>query len=112
MTKDLNLLKEISLNVGQNEFVALVGMSGAGKSTLMDAINGFRPSTHGAVYVNGIDLYENYSQFRDEIGNVPQRDIVHMELNAEQALQYAAQLRMPADTNAAERQAAVDETLE
>ena len=29
------------------EFVALVGMSGSGKSTLMDAINGFRPATHG-----------------------------------------------------------------
>ncbi|MCD4752178.1 MAG: FHA domain-containing protein, partial [Anaerolineaceae bacterium] len=112
VTKDINLLKELSLNVGQNEFVALVGMSGAGKSTLMDAINGFRPATHGAVYVNGTDLYDNYGQFRDEIGNVPQRDIVHMELTAEQALEYAAQLRMPADTTAAERQHAVSETLE
>ena len=112
VTKDINLLKEISLNVGRNEFVALVGMSGAGKSTLMDAINGFRPSTHGAVYVNGTDLYDNYGQFRDEIGNVPQRDIVHMELTAEQALKYAAQLRMPADTSADERQRAVDGTLE
>jgi len=112
VTKDINLLKEISLNVGRNEFVALVGMSGAGKSTLMDAINGFRPATHGAVYVNGTDLYDNYGQFRDEIGNVPQRDIVHMELTAEQALEYAAQLRMPADTTAAERQQAVNGTLE
>jgi ABC transport system ATP-binding/permease protein len=111
VTKDLNLLKNISLSVGQNEFVALVGMSGAGKSTLMDAINGFRPATHGRVYVNGTDLYQNYAAFRDDIGNVPQKDIVHTELTAEQALDYAAQLRMPPDSSAAERKHAVAETL-
>lgn len=112
VSKSVNLLQEISLNIGQNEFVALVGMSGAGKSTLMDAINGFRPATHGTVLVNGVDLYKNYAMFRDDIGNVPQKDIVHMELTAEQALDYAAQLRMPADTNGVERKAAVAETLE
>ncbi|NPV77114.1 MAG: FHA domain-containing protein [Anaerolineae bacterium] len=111
VSKDLNLLKDISLSVGQNEFVALVGMSGAGKSTLMDAINGFRPATSGQVLVNGVDLYKNYEMFRDDIGNVPQRDIVHMELTPEQALNYAAQLRMPADTSAQERAAAINSTL-
>lgn len=112
VTKEINLLKDISLNIAQNEFIALVGMSGAGKSTLMDAINGFRPATHGKVLVNGIDLYQNYNQFRDEIGNVPQRDIVHMELTAQQALSYAAELRMPPDATEEDRQQAVAETLD
>ncbi|NSW53885.1 MAG: FHA domain-containing protein [Anaerolineae bacterium] len=112
VAREVNLLKEISLNIGQNEFVALVGMSGAGKSTLMDAINGFRPATDGKVYINGLDLYQNYNQFRDEIGNVPQRDIVHMELTAEQALSYAAELRMPPDASEEDRQRAVADTLE
>ncbi len=112
VSTDVNLLKDISLNIAQNEFIALVGMSGAGKSTLMDAINGFRPATDGHVFVNGVDLYHNYNQFRDEIGNVPQRDIVHMELTAEQALSYAAELRMPPDATEEDRQNAVNETLE
>ncbi|MEJ5202383.1 MAG: FHA domain-containing protein, partial [Anaerolineales bacterium] len=111
VSKTVNLLKDISLHIGQNEFVALVGMSGAGKSTLMDAINGFRPGTSGQVLVNGVDLYRNYESFRDDIGNVPQKDIVHMELTPEQALDYAARLRMPSDTTAAERKAAVNATL-
>jgi len=38
-------------------------MSGSGKSTLLDAVNGFRPATHGVVYVNGIDLYRNFDLF-------------------------------------------------
>lgn len=112
VSKTVNLLQDINLSIGQNEFVALVGMSGAGKSTLMDAINGFRPATHGRVLVNGVDLYENYGMFRDDIGNVPQKDIVHIELTPTQALEYAARLRMPADTSTAERKAAVQETLE
>ncbi|MCJ7624084.1 MAG: FHA domain-containing protein, partial [Anaerolineaceae bacterium] len=47
VTRTFNLLKEINLHIGQNEFVALVGMSGSGKTTLQDAINGYRPATHG-----------------------------------------------------------------
>ncbi len=112
VSKDLNLLKDISLAIGKNEFVALVGMSGAGKSTLQDAINGFRPATHGQVLVNGVDLYRHYEMFRDDIGNVPQRDIVHMELTPAQELEYAARLRMPPDTTPEERQKAIRETLE
>ncbi len=112
VTKELNLLKNISLSIGQNEFVGLVGMSGAGKTTLQDAINGYRPATDGQVLVNGLSMYENYDMFRNDIGYVPQRDIVHMELTPTGALDYAAQLRMPPDTTRDERIAAVNTTLE
>ena len=109
--KDLNLLNDISLSIKAREFVAIAGVSGGGKSTLLDALNGFRPATSGAVLVNGVDLYKNFNAYRTEIGYVPQRDIVHMELTAEQALDFAAQLRMPADTTRAERKARVHEVL-
>ena len=106
-----NLLQDINLSIGANEFIAIVGTSGAGKTTLLDALNGFRRATSGQVLVNGIDFYQNYDMFRNEIGYVPQKDIVHMELTPEQALDYSAQLRMPPDTQPAERKMAVDSTL-
>ena len=106
-----NLLQDINLNIGANEFVAIVGTSGAGKTTLMDALNGFRRATSGQVLVNGMDFYQNYDMFRNDIGYVPQKDIVHLELTPEQALEYSAQLRMPPDTQPAERKKAVDSTL-
>ncbi|MCM1981882.1 FHA domain-containing protein [Lyngbya confervoides] len=109
--KDLNLLQNISLSILPREFVAIAGVSGGGKSTLMDSLTGFRPATSGNVYVNGIDLYRNFNAYRAEIGYVPQRDIVHMELTVEQALDFAAQLRMPADTTRVERRKRVDEVL-
>ncbi|MGC9524348.1 MAG: FHA domain-containing protein [Limnospira sp.] len=112
VSKEVNLLNDISLSVQAREFVVVAGVSGGGKSTLLDALNGFRPATGGRVLVNGEDLYKNYNAYRTEIGYVPQKDIVHMELTVAQALDYAAQLRMPADTTVAERRKRVDEVLQ
>ena len=78
--KDLNILKNISVTFQPREFVVVVGQSGGGKSTLVDAIAGYRPATHGTVTVNGIDAYKNFDAIRNDIGFVPQRDIIHMEL--------------------------------
>jgi ABC transport system ATP-binding/permease protein len=111
VSKGLNLLNDISLSIQPREFVAIAGVSGGGKSTLLDAISGFRPATSGSVYVNGIDLYKNFNAYRTEIGYVPQRDIVHMELTIEEALQFAAKLRMPLDTTPAERHQRVEEVM-
>ncbi|MEO7129059.1 MAG: ABC transporter ATP-binding protein [Rhodoferax sp.] len=46
-------LRDISLTVGEGEFVALVGPSGCGKSTLMRIIAGLRKVTAGRVVVDG-----------------------------------------------------------
>ncbi len=110
--KNLNILENISLVFQPREFVVVVGQSGGGKSTLVDAIAGYRPATHGHVLVNGIDVYRNFDVIRNEIGFVPQRDIIHMELTVYQALDYAARLRMPRDTSKDERHKRIMEVLE
>lgn len=109
--KDLNLLQDISLVYQPREFIVVVGQSGGGKSTLVDSIAGYRPATHGKVFVNGTDVYQNFDAIRNEIGYVPQKDIIHMELTVYQALDFAAQLRMPKDTTPAERQKRIMEVL-
>ncbi|MDX1416042.1 MAG: FHA domain-containing protein [Candidatus Promineifilaceae bacterium] len=110
--KDLNILKNISLVFQPKEFVVVVGQSGGGKSTLVDAIAGYRPATDGDVFVNELNVYDNFDAIRNDIGFVPQRDIIHMELTVHQALNYAAQLRMPPDTTKEERNARIDEVLD
>jgi ABC-type multidrug transport system ATPase subunit len=89
------ILDDISLSTYPKEFVALVGGSGAGKSTLMKALSGFAPADRGQVLVNGEDLYTNFGAYRSIMGYVPQDDIIHGQLTARSALNYAAQLRMP-----------------
>jgi ABC-type multidrug transport system ATPase subunit len=108
---DLNLLKDLSLLFQPREFVVVVGQSGGGKSTLLDAIAGIRPATHGQVLVNDVNIYQHFDTIRNEIGYVPQKDIIHMELTAYQSLDYAARLRMPADTTPQEREKRVMEVL-
>ena len=110
--KDLNLLQDISLVFQPREFIVVVGQSGGGKSTLLDAIAGYRPATQGKVFVNGTDVYQNFDAVRNDIGYVPQKDIIHMELTVYQALNFAAQLRMPKDTSKEERHKRIMEVLD
>ncbi len=112
VSKDLNLLQDISLAILPREYAAVVGVSGAGKSTLLNALAGIRPASDGAILVNGTDLYRHFDAFRTDIGFVPQDDIIHKELTTQKALDYAARLRLPADTTAAERKQAVRGELE
>ena len=53
---DLQVLWDISLEVNEGEFVALIGSNGAGKSTLIRAIAGLLKFESGAITYNGILL--------------------------------------------------------
>jgi ABC-type multidrug transport system ATPase subunit len=111
--RDLNILQDISVVFRPREFIVVVGQSGGGKSTFLDAVAGYRPATPPSrVLVNDIDIYAHFDAIRNDIGYVPQKDIIHMELTVFQALDYAARLRMPADTTREERHTRVMEVLE
>ncbi|MGW5419440.1 FHA domain-containing protein [Streptomyces sp. NPDC003943] len=105
------LLDGVSFPVGEKCLLAVVGPSGAGKSTLLGALTGQRPADRGTVLYDGRDLYRDYAELRQRIGLVPQDDILHLQLTVRRALGYAAELRFPEDTAAAERRARVDEVI-
>src|SRR5882724_10089894 len=50
---ELQVVEDVSLTVGDGEFVALVGPSGCGKTTLMNIIAGFDPPDAGTVKIDG-----------------------------------------------------------
>lgn len=56
------VLKDISLQVMQGEFVSIMGPSGSGKSTLLYILGGLDTPTSGHVLLNGTDI----SGFEDE----------------------------------------------
>ena len=55
-------LDGITLNIGQGEFVAIVGTSGSGKPTLLNMMGGLDNPTSGSIKVKGKEL----SQMKDE----------------------------------------------
>ncbi len=93
------ILNNISLAIEPGEFVGIVGGSGAGKSTLMRALLGIESINQGKVYLNGEDLQHNFNMYRNQIGYVPQSDIIHKDLTVREVLYYSAKLRLPNDTD-------------
>jgi NitT/TauT family transport system ATP-binding protein len=49
-------LKGVDLDIGDNEFVALVGTSGCGKSTLLSIAAGLETESEGAIRMDGTDI--------------------------------------------------------
>ena len=103
------ILHAASLHIRPAEFVCIIGSNGAGKSTLINILAGRALPSAGTVLLNGVDLHRNFQALKQDIAFVPQQDVLHEQLTLRQALDYAAQLRLPPDTTAAQRHAAVSE---
>ncbi|BBX44634.1 ATP transporter ATP-binding protein/permease [Mycobacterium cookii] len=106
------LLTDISLTARPGTLTAVIGGSGAGKSTLARLIAGYTTPTAGSVTFEGHDIHAEYASLRSRIGMVPQDDVVHRRLTVNQALSYAAELRLPPDTSKGDRTKVVNQVLE
>ena len=106
------ILNNVSCEIGNNEFVAIIGGSGAGKTTVMNAMSGFDSDISGRVYCNGIDLRRNFNTLKNMIGFVPQQDIIYENLTLQRMLYYTAKMKMPSDTSKPEIRARIHKVLE
>lgn len=70
--KRISVLKDLTLQIGQGEFVAVLGHNGSGKSTLAKHFNAVLLPTTGKVFVNGIDTSDEEKLFeiRQHVGMV------------------------------------------
>ncbi|MBS8265664.1 amino acid ABC transporter ATP-binding protein [Mesobacillus boroniphilus] len=70
---ELEVLKDISTEVKEQEVVCVVGPSGSGKSTFLRCLNRLEEITDGQVIVNGHDITDpkiNINKIRQEAGMV------------------------------------------
>ena len=66
-------LKDVSFEIGDGQFIGLIGHTGSGKSTLIQHLNGLLKATSGTIYYNDEDIYrEGYDMkaLRSRVGLV------------------------------------------
>jgi energy-coupling factor transport system ATP-binding protein len=70
---ETSAVDDVSFEIGEGEYIAIIGHTGSGKSTLIQHLNGLLKPTSGAITVSGIDVSaKNRSvvQMRKKIGMV------------------------------------------
>ena len=71
-SEEVHALADVSLDIGKNEYVAIMGPSGSGKSTLMNILGCLDTPTKGLYDFKG----ENVSQMNDdELASIRNREI-------------------------------------
>lgn len=73
---DLEVLKDISVDIREQEVVCVIGASGSGKSTFLRCLNRLEDITDGYVSINGQDITAkgaNINKIRQEVGMVFQQ---------------------------------------
>ena len=70
---DLEVIKDMSIDIYEGEVVVLLGPSGSGKSTFLRCINRLEEATAGKIIVDGMDITDKHTDInkaREDIGMV------------------------------------------
>ncbi len=70
---ELEVLKNINLEIGKKEVISIIGPSGSGKSTLLRCLNLLEVPTKGKVYIDGVDIIDSKTDImkvRQNVGMV------------------------------------------
>lgn len=63
-----DIIKKLSLTIGENKFVVVTGPNGGGKSTLAKLIAGIEKPTGGKLFLDGLDITEKNITERANLG--------------------------------------------
>jgi len=94
---DVQVLRGLSFDVAEGEFIAIMGPSGCGKSTLLHLLGGLLSPTSGSILIDGEDLAKVSDARRTDIrrrkiGFVFQRFNLFPTLSAEGNLKLAEKI--------------------
>ncbi len=101
------VLRDISLEIAEGEFLTILGESGSGKTTLLRILAGFEQSTSGEVWMSGQRL-DTEPPYRRRVNTVFQSYALFPHMTVEQNVGYGLAI---AKRPAAEIQSRVAEAL-
>jgi len=94
---NVNVLKNINLEIEKGELVTLLGPSGCGKSTLLRCLAGLEPVTSGNIFLDGKNI-TNESPKKREMGMVFQQYSLFPNMTIEQNVAFGLKIKkIPAE---------------
>lgn len=87
------LLKDIRFEADTGDFILILGGSGAGKTTLVNAVLG-DGKADADVMLDGLNLYDNFSTMKSQIGLVPQFLNLRLNDKVNQTLMDIAEIKL------------------
>lgn len=106
----LDVIKGVSIDIAEGEFLVLVGPSGCGKSTLLRIISGLEPLTTGQILIDGKDVTDLPAKARD-IAMVFQSYALYPHMTVAENMGFSLKLRGDDRAAIAERVKTVAATL-
>jgi spermidine/putrescine ABC transporter ATP-binding subunit len=102
------VLRDISLEIAQGEFLTILGESGSGKTTLLRIIAGFETATSGELWMSGERL-DQQPPYRRKVNTVFQSYALFPHLTVEENVAYGLRVAKRPDSEIKQR---VAEALE
>ena len=85
-------VKAVSFELSKGEVLGFLGPNGAGKSTTMQMLTGNLAPSAGSVQVGGIDLLDNPTSAKHQLGYLPEQPPLYRDLTVDEYLTYCARL--------------------
>jgi len=89
---DSSVLSHVSATMRPGFFV-LLGPNGAGKTTLLRIMAGILRPSSGTILFNGQEISQNYKQYKQNIGYLPQEFGFYPDMTGRNFLHYIARLK-------------------
>ena len=81
-------VNDISFTVNDGEILGFLGPNGAGKSTTMNILTGYISATDGEVLINGIDILDEPTRAKKEIGYLPEIPPLYLDMSVNEYLNF------------------------
>src|SRR5437667_1246907 len=96
------VLRDVSLQVAEGEFLTVLGESGSGKTTLLRIIAGFETATSGELWMSGERL-DRLPPYRRRVNTVFQHYALFPHITVEQNVAYGLRVAKLSDAEIASR---------
>lgn len=84
---------DVSFSISDGEVVGFLGRNGAGKSTTLKVLAGLLTPSSGTVVVDGVDMTDAPTGFRQRIGFLPESPPLYDDMTVRAFLAYVGRLR-------------------